>query len=61
METWMKIGYALALGAMVLMLFPRLKSIMKNTPKATGNDWISVLLPIVGVILFVLFLISMVR
>lgn len=61
METWMKVGYALALGAMVLMLFPRMKTIFKNTPKATGNDWISVLIPIIGVTLFVLFLISMVR
>jgi len=57
----MKVAYALALGALVVMLYPRLKTALKHSPKATGSDWSSVLIPIAGVILFVLFLISMVR
>jgi len=61
MDTWMKVAYALILGSLVVFLLPRAKAMIQNSPKATGDDWRSLLLPLLGVILFVLFLISMVR
>lgn len=61
MDTWMKVSYALILGAMLFYLWPRAKAMMNNSPKAKKGDWNSVLLPLVGIVLFVVFLISMVR
>ena len=58
---WMKITSVLVLGAMLIYLFPRARAMMRHSPKASGDDWRSLLIPLVGVILFVLFLISMVR
>ena len=58
---WMKIASALILVAMLAYLFPRARAMMRHSPKASGDDWRSVLIPLIGVILFVLFLISMVR
>ncbi|MFQ5470734.1 MAG: hypothetical protein ACE5EH_10565 [Gammaproteobacteria bacterium] len=60
-DQWMKIGYALMLGLMVIFLFPRAKHILKNTRKAETGEWQGFLIPIAVVILFVLFLIQMVR
>ena len=57
----MKIAYALALGAMLVFLLPRAKAMLKNTPKAEKGDWKSVIIPLVAVIMFVMFLIQMVR
>jgi len=61
METWMKISYALLLGMMLVFLWPRAKAMMQNSPKASSGDWRSVIIPILGVFLFVLLLIQMVR
>lgn len=61
MDTWMKVTYALILGTMVVFLWPRAKAMMSQTPKGTSSDWRSVAIPLLGVILFILFLISMVR
>ena len=58
---WMKITSALVLGAMLVYLFPRAKLMMKHSPKGSSEDWRSVLIPLLGVILFVILLISMVR
>lgn len=60
MDTWMKVSYALVLGAMVVFLLPRAKAMLKDTPKATSSDWKSVVIPIIGVILFIILLINMV-
>jgi len=61
MDTWMKVSYALILGMMLVFLWPRAKAMMSNSPKAEKGDWRSVAIPLLGVVLFVLFLISMVR
>jgi hypothetical protein len=61
METWMKIAYAVGLGAMLVFLLPRAKAMLKNSPKAEKGDWQSVIIPLIAVILFVIFLIQMVR
>jgi len=48
------------LGAMLVYVFPRMRQAMKNSPKGTTSDWMSVLIPVVGVVLFVILLIKMV-
>ncbi len=60
MDTWMKVIYAVLLGMMVIFLWPRAKHMIQNSPKATGSDWKSVLIPLLGVVLFVMLLISLV-
>jgi hypothetical protein len=60
MDDWMKILSALALGAMVIFLLPRAKQMMRESPKAEKGDWQAVLLPIGFVVLFIIFLISLV-
>mgnify|MGYP001764794763 CR=1 FL=1 len=57
MSLWMKIAWALALGAMLVFLLPRARHMLKNSPKAGTGDWQAVLIPLVLVILFVLLLI----
>ncbi|HEY9051274.1 MAG TPA: hypothetical protein VIQ03_06995 [Gammaproteobacteria bacterium] len=56
----MKIGYALLLGMMVFLLYPRAKHMLKNSPKASGDDWRAVLIPLVLLVLFLIFLVKMV-
>jgi len=58
---WMKITAALVLGAMLVYLFPRAKLMLKQSPRGSSEDWRSVLIPLLAVILFVILLISMVR
>lgn len=57
---WTQILAAAFIAAMLVYLFPRAKNMMKNSPKAEKGDWQSVLLPIGMVVLFVIFLISVV-
>ena len=60
MEMWMKIGYAVLLGMMVFLLYPRAKHMLKHGPKAYGDDWRAVLIPLVLLVLFLIFLVKMV-
>lgn len=57
MSLWMKIAWALTLGAMLVFLLPRAKHMLKNSPKAGAGDWQAVLIPLVLVVLFVLLLV----
>lgn len=57
---WMKIGSALLLGLMLVILFPRAKQMLKESPKGTGDDWRGFLIPIALVAGFVVLLIMMV-
>lgn len=54
---WMKIGSALLLGMMLLMLWPRAKVMLKESPKGTADDWKSALIPLLLVAGFVILLI----
>lgn len=58
---WTKILWAVALVAMLVVLIPRAKYMLKNSPKGSSEDWKAFMLPIAGVVLFVIFLIWMVR
>lgn len=54
---WMKIGWALALAAMLVFLIPRARHMLKNSPKPGEGDWGSVLVPLALVVGFVILLI----
>ena len=53
---WMQIGGALLLGAMLVLLVPRLPGILRATPRASGSQWLAALVPIalVGAFVFLL-------
>jgi len=53
---WTKIFSALLIIAMIVFLFPRAKEMLKNSPKASNNDLVAILIPLVLVIGFVFLL-----
>ncbi|MCH8177061.1 MAG: hypothetical protein IIC09_02460 [Proteobacteria bacterium] len=57
---WLKIGSALFLIAMLFMIFPRARKVIKNTPKVSAKDWMGYILPLSVVILFVILMMAMV-
>lgn len=60
MELWMKIGSAVLLLAMLAVIFPRARQMIKESPKGSVSDWMGYLFPLGLVILFVLLLMSLV-
>ncbi|MCW9023174.1 MAG: hypothetical protein OQK73_00690 [Gammaproteobacteria bacterium] len=56
-ETWMKVGSAILLGMMILFILPRAKTMIKESPKASSDDWRGILLPLVLIVGFVILLI----
>lgn len=57
---WMKIITAGLLILMIVYLWPSAKSLLKNSPKASGNDIMAAVIPLVLVLLFIFFLIKFV-
>jgi len=57
---WMKIISALFLVAMLVYLIPRAKQMMEMSAQAENKDWKGVLIPLIAVVGFVMFLVSMV-
>lgn len=53
----MKIGSALLLGVMLMIIWPRAKIMMKESPKGSTEDWKSALIPLLLVAGFVILLI----
>jgi len=43
---WIKIGTAVLLGMMVIMLLPHAKNMVNNSPKAQPGDWSSFVIPV---------------
>ena len=60
MDLWMKIGSALLLVVMLVVLFPRARQMIKESPKGSPAQWMSFLVPVVLVALFVLLLMQLV-
>lgn len=60
MEDWTKWLWALLIGAMIILLLPQAKAMVRNSPKARTGDWQGVVIPILLVIGFVLLLMSIV-
>ena len=57
---WMKIGMAILFGAMIIMIFPRVKQALKESPEGSSSDWLSALIPIALVGGFIALLVAMV-
>ena len=55
---WMKISSAILIVLMLVFLLPRAKDMLKNSPKASSNDMVAVLIPLLLVIGFVFLLIK---
>ena len=60
MELFGKIGGAILLIAMLVYLVPRAKQAQENSPPAERGDWQAAIIPILIVIGFVAFLMSVV-
>ena len=60
MDLWMKIGSAVLLVAMLVVLIPRARQMLKESPKGSPAQWVSFLIPIGLVVLFVLLLMKLV-
>ena len=58
---WMKLLYASALVLMLVYLIPRAKQMMEISAQAENKDWKGVIIPLISVVIFVIFLISLVR
>lgn len=57
---WMKIVAAMAVIMFIVFLFPRARDMMENSPKGTYSDWMSFVIPIVVIVIFVMLLIKLV-
>jgi len=57
MDLWLKIGTALLLGMMLVVIWPRAKVMIKESPKGSADDWRSALIPLLLVAAFVILLI----
>ncbi len=57
---WMKIISALALVMFIVILFPGARDMVKNSPKGTSSDWMSFVIPMIGIVLFIMLLIKLV-
>lgn len=56
----MKVGSAILLVAMLAIMIPRARQMMKESPEGTTSQWISFLVPVGIVVLFVLLLMQLV-
>jgi len=56
-DMWLKIGSALLLGAMLVMIWPRARIMMREGRKGSAAEWKSVLIPLLLVVGFVILLI----
>lgn len=59
--SWYHIVWALLLAVMIWRMWPVAMSWMKDGPKGSGQDWMSAVMLLGGVVLFVVFLIMLVR
>ena len=57
---WMKIGSAVLLIGMAILIWPRVRHAMQNTPKAESGDWMAFVVPIIGVVAFIMLLMALV-
>ena len=57
MDMWMKIGSALLLGMMLIIVWPKAKIMIKESPKGSAQEWKSALIPLLLVAGFIILLI----
>ncbi len=56
----MHILSALFLVALLVVLWPRAMQMIKHSPKGSGKDWMDALLPLGLIVLFIIFLTTIV-
>lgn len=59
--SWVAIGSAIFMGAMLVYMFPRMRHAIKHSPKGTMKDWMGYIVPMIAVVAFVIFLIASVK
>ncbi len=57
---WIEIISALALGMFIVVMFPAARNMMQNSPKGSSSDWVSFVVPVVMIMLFIMLLIELV-
>lgn len=57
---WMEIVSALALVMFIVIVFPAARYMIKNSPKGTTSDWMSFIVPLVAVVLFIILLVKLI-
>ena len=57
---WLQILSGLTLAVLAFLIWPAVRHSMKNSPEGTTSDWMSALIPLALVGLFVAFLIAVV-
>lgn len=60
METWEAVLLGIIAVVFVIWMLPGVKQRMLNSPKGSAEDWRGLLVPLLLVVLFVVFLISIV-
>lgn len=61
MPMWMKISAAVVMGFMIVRMIPAARHWLKNGPRGTSKEWLTTSMLLAGVVLFVVFLIMLVR
>jgi TRAP-type C4-dicarboxylate transport system permease small subunit len=56
----MEIVSALALVMFIVIMFPAARYMIKNSPKGTTSDWLSFIVPLVAVVLFIILLVKLI-
>ena len=57
---WQEVLWALVLGAMLVVLFPRARQMLKESPEGSGSDWMAALIPLALVGAFIVLLVMLV-
>ncbi|MBD3671658.1 MAG: hypothetical protein HUJ29_12885 [Gammaproteobacteria bacterium] len=60
METWESVVLGIIAIVLLIWLFPGVKERMLNSPKGSASDWKGLAIPLLVVVLFIVFLISLV-
>lgn len=61
MSIWLQILWGMIAVMVLFMFWPGVKAAMQKSEQAENKDWAGLLVPLVAVVLFVLFLIMVVR
>ena len=60
METWMKIGSAIFIVMMLILIVPRARQMIAESRKGSAKEWLSALIPLGLVAAFIVLLVMMV-
>lgn len=58
---WLKVAAAVFMGFMIVRMIPVAKHWLEHGPKGSSKEWLNVSMLALGVVLFVAFLVTVVR